>query len=74
MGLVTECLFLTDLECMSLLRSVCLGCSSALTAAASHLGSECISEHSGHWICCNRDSNVNCIWIIIKLFYAVLLY
>lgn len=60
MNVATACLFLTGLERVSL--------------PARQLDSEFISGLSGHWIQCNRDSNVIWIRIILKMFYAVILY
>ena len=45
----TACLCTTGRECVSLLSSVSLGYGSAVTVEASHLGSEFITGHSGHW-------------------------
>lgn len=68
MNAASACLFLIGLERMSLLCSVYLGYSLEVTFAASHLGSEFISGISGHWNKCSRDSHINWIWIILKLF------
>lgn len=36
-------------------------------------GSEFISELSGHWIQCRKDSNILWVWVMLKLCYFIFL-
>lgn len=69
------CFWLVSLERVSLLCSVFLCYSSVVTVAASDgPGLRIYLWALWHWSWCNRDSNINWVWRILTLFYAVLLY